>query len=89
VISSPAIESPRPQPKVAVVVPCFRVREKIVGVVESLIGRVDYIFAVDDKCPEKSGEWLRENCRHPSVKVVFHDSNQGVGGPWRRMRRWW
>jgi glycosyltransferase involved in cell wall biosynthesis len=83
VISSPAIESPLvalPRPKVAVVVPCYRVREKIVGVVESLIGRVDYIFAVDDKCPEKSGEWLRENCRHPSLRVLFHEVNQGVGG---------
>jgi len=83
VISSPAIESPLvalSQPKVAVVLPCYRVRDKIVGVVDSLIGRVDYIFAVDDHCPEKSGEWLRENCRHPSVKVLFHEENQGVGG---------
>jgi glycosyltransferase involved in cell wall biosynthesis len=51
-----------------------------VAVVESLIGQVDYIIAVDDKCPEKSGEWLRENCAHPSVKVLFHEENQGVGG---------
>lgn len=50
------------------------------AVVESLIGQVDYIIAVDDKCPEKSGEWLRENCAHPSVKVLFHEENQGVGG---------
>ena len=67
-------------PKVAVVIPCYRVREKIVGVVESLIGRVDYVFAVDDKCPEGSGAWLQDNCRHPSVRVIFHEINQGVGG---------
>ena len=82
-ISSPAIDSPPnplPHPKVAVVVPCYRVREKILGVVESLIGRVDYIFVVDDKCPEKSGEWVREKCGHPSVRVLFHETNQGVGG---------
>lgn len=82
-ISSPAIDFPPvalTHPKVAVVVPCYRVREKILGVVESLIGRVDYILVVDDNCPEKSGEWLREHCRHPSVRVLFHETNQGVGG---------
>jgi glycosyltransferase involved in cell wall biosynthesis len=78
VISSPAIEPSRA--RVAVVLPCYRVREKIVGVVESLIGRVDYIIAVDDQCPEKSGEWLREQCKHASVQVLFHAENQGVGG---------
>jgi glycosyltransferase involved in cell wall biosynthesis len=67
-------------PKVAVVVPCYRVKDKIVGVVESLIGHVDYIFAVDDKCPEQSGEWLRSQCSHPSLRVLFHETNQGVGG---------
>jgi len=65
---------------VAVVVPCFRVREKIVPVVESLIGRVDYIFVVDDKCPDDSGQWLATHCAHPSVRILFHDTNQGVGG---------
>jgi glycosyltransferase involved in cell wall biosynthesis len=78
VISSPAIDVPRA--RIAVVLPCYRVREKIVGVVESLIGRVDYIIAVDDQCPEQSGEWLREQCTHPSVRVLFHEVNQGVGG---------
>jgi glycosyltransferase involved in cell wall biosynthesis len=69
-----------PAPKVAVVLPCYRVKEKIVGVVESLIGRVDYIFAIDDQCPENSGEWLKANCQHPSLRVIFHEENQGVGG---------
>jgi dolichol-phosphate mannosyltransferase len=80
-ISSPYIENrPPAKPKVAVVLPCFRVKEKIAGVVESLIGQVDYIIAVDDKCPEKSGEWLLAQCKHPSLRVLFHDTNQGVGG---------
>lgn len=80
-ISSPAIDpAPVARPKVAVVVPCFRVREKIVPVVESLIGRVDYIFVVDDKCPDDSGQWLATHCAHPSVRILFHDTNQGVGG---------
>ena len=80
-ISLPAINPTRvSRPKVAAVLPCYRVREKIVGVVESLIGRVDYIIVVDDKCPEQSGEWLCEKCADPSVRVLFHQENQGVGG---------
>jgi dolichol-phosphate mannosyltransferase len=82
-VISTAIESPLvslPHPKVAVVLPCYRVKQKIVGVVESLIGKVDYIFAVDDKCPEESGAWLAQNCKDPSVRVLFHEVNQGVGG---------
>ncbi|MGA3172009.1 MAG: glycosyltransferase family 2 protein [Chthoniobacteraceae bacterium] len=81
-ISSPAIDSPavRARVRVAVVIPCYRVRDKIAGVVESLLGQVDYIFAVDDKCPEKSGEFLRDQCGHPSLHILFHETNQGVGG---------
>ena len=82
--SLPASDSPpialTRAPKVAVVIPCFRVREKVVAVVESLIGRVDYIFAVDDQCPEQSGQWLQQQCRHPALRVLFHEINQGVGG---------
>ena len=79
--SPPAIEPTLiARPKVAVVLPCFRVKEKIVGVVESLLSRVDYVIAVDDKCPEQSGAWLRENCQHPALTILFHEVNQGVGG---------
>jgi len=81
VISSPAIDpTSLSRPKIAVVLPCYRVREKIVAVVESLIDRVDYIFVVDDKCPENSGQWLTGHCQHPSIQILFHDTNQGVGG---------
>jgi glycosyltransferase involved in cell wall biosynthesis len=81
VTSSPAIDSPpATRLKVAVVLPCYRVRDQIVAVVESLIGRVDYIIAVDDQCPEQSGQWLRDHCAHPSLRVIHHEENQGVGG---------
>jgi glycosyltransferase involved in cell wall biosynthesis len=70
----------RDRPKIAVVIPCFRVREQILGVVESVLGLADFVFAVDDKCPESSGAFLRENCRDPKLAVLFHEANQGVGG---------
>lgn len=68
------------RPKVAVVIPCYRVRDKIVDVVDSVLGMVDFVIAVDDCCPEKSGEFLRKVHAEPKVTIVFHEQNQGVGG---------
>src|SRR5688572_2800449 len=70
----------RERPRIAIVIPCYRVRDKIVEVVASVVPIADAIFAVDDCCPEKSGEFLRENCADPKVTVLFHEKNQGVGG---------
>lgn len=66
--------------KVAVVLPCYRVRDKIVGVVNLLLEKVDYVIAVDDCCPEESGKFLQSQCSHPRLRIIFHEQNQGVGG---------
>jgi len=71
--------APRPL-RVGVVIPCYRVRHKIVGVVESVLEKVDAVFAVDDRCPEESGRFLRESVGDPRLTVLFHEVNQGVGG---------
>lgn len=75
---SEAVSSIRPA--IAVVLPCYRVKHKIVGVVESLLDHVDYIIAVDDCCPEQSGKHLQLQCSHPKLQILFHEQNQGVGG---------
>ena len=41
---------------------------------------VGTILVVDDACPEGSGELVRQQCRDPRVRVLFHDANRGVGG---------
>ena len=46
--------------KIAVVIPCYRVRDKIVDVVDSVLSIADFVIVVDDCCPEKSGEFLRK-----------------------------
>jgi glycosyltransferase involved in cell wall biosynthesis len=67
--------------RIAVVIPCYKVRSHIVDVVGELLERVDGIFVVDDKCPEGSGTLVQETFHgEPSVKVIFHHENQGVGG---------
>lgn len=66
--------------RVAVVIPCFRVREQVLDVIDSIGPEVGWIFAVDDACPEGSGRWISERCRDPRVRVLRHEVNQGVGG---------
>ena len=68
------------RPKIAVIIPCYRVHEKIVDVVASVLPVADFVIAVDDCCPEKSGEFLRGAQSDPKLTVLFHAENQGVGG---------
>jgi glycosyltransferase involved in cell wall biosynthesis len=66
--------------RIAVVIPCFRVRRSLRGVVESLPDWIDAIIVVDDACPEKSHEVLNDDPADPRVFLLRHESNQGVGG---------
>jgi glycosyltransferase involved in cell wall biosynthesis len=68
------------KPRIAVVIPCFRVKDKVLGVIEAIGPEVDSIICVDDACPENSGEFIREQTRDPRVVVLQHEKNQGVGG---------
>ena len=65
---------------VAVVIPCYRVRERVMGVLGRIGPEVDRIFVIDDACPEGSGRHVLEQCRDGRVEVLFHEVNQGVGG---------
>lgn len=64
----------------AVVVPCFRVRNHIVAVVQDALQFVDRVYVVDDCCPENSGQLVQESFTDPRVTVLRHAENQGVGG---------
>jgi glycosyltransferase involved in cell wall biosynthesis len=65
---------------VAVVIPCFRVRDRILPVLDTVPPEVTAIYVVDDACPEGSGEWVAAHCDDPRVRVLWHAANQGVGG---------
>jgi glycosyltransferase involved in cell wall biosynthesis len=66
--------------RVAVVIPCYRVRQHVLGVIDAIGGDVDAIFVVDDACPEKSGDLVATECRDPRVELLRHAENAGVGG---------
>lgn len=63
-----------------IVIPMFRVRSKIDHVIAKIPRWVEGVVAVDDKCPENSGDLIEAiNCDR-KIYVVRHDVNQGVGG---------
>ncbi|MFM5929935.1 MAG: glycosyltransferase family 2 protein [Novosphingobium sp.] len=66
--------------RIAAVLPCYRVADKVLGVIDRIGPECTAIYAVDDCCPEKSGEVITAQCRDPRVKVLRHEANQGVGG---------
>lgn len=66
--------------KVAVVIPCYRVKAKILEVIRSIGPEVHDILVVDDKCPEESGRYVAAQNRDERVKVLYHEVNKGVGG---------
>lgn len=65
---------------IAVVIPCYRVSNKIMEVLGKIGDEVKSIYIVDDDCPENSGLVVKNNCHDSRVTVVFHDRNRGVGG---------
>jgi dolichol-phosphate mannosyltransferase len=71
---------PSPKHKVAVVVPSYRVRNHILAVIESIPSYVAFIFVVDDKCPEATGDFVQSSCPDRRVQVLRNSENLGVGG---------
>ena len=64
---------------VAVVIPCYRVKSRILDVLSRIGPEVSRIFVIDDACPEGTGRLVQEQCSDPRVSVLQHAVNQGVG----------
>lgn len=62
------------------VIPSYKVKDHILGVIEKIGPEVSQIYVVDDCCPVKSGDFVRERCQDARVRVEYHAQNQGVGG---------
>lgn len=65
---------------VAVVIPCYEVRDHILEVLKKIGKEVDRIIVVDDACPESTGQLVVDKCDDRRVTVLFNDHNIGVGG---------
>jgi len=66
--------------KIAVAIPCYKVTQHVLGVIAAIGPEVIAIYAVDDACPEGSGQFILDNQHDTRVKVLFHAENRGVGG---------
>ena len=66
--------------KIAVVIPCFRVKNHILEVIQRIGPEVTSIYVIDDACPEGSGAFVREKSKDKRLRFIFHEENQGVGG---------
>ena len=66
--------------KVCVVLPCYNSGTMALDVISGIGPEVDYIVAVDDCCPHKTGKIIEEQCSDDRVSVIYNDVNLGVGG---------
>jgi dolichol-phosphate mannosyltransferase len=66
--------------KIAVVIPTYKARTHILGVIDSIGPDVARIYVVDDCCPDGSGDFVNANCKDDRVSVIKLTENQGVGG---------
>ncbi len=67
-------------PRVAVVIPSYKVIHSILGVLAEIGPEVSRIYVVDDCCPDGSGDLVEKSCNDARIMVIRHRENQGVGG---------
>ena len=69
-----------PNLRIAVVIPSYRVRDRIVDVIGGIGSEVCAVYVVDDACPDGTGAYVEERCGDGRVVVLRNERNQGVGG---------
>jgi dolichol-phosphate mannosyltransferase len=67
-------------PIITVVIPAFKVKKQILGVIGSIGKEVKHIIVIDDSCPELTGEYINKHNLDERVQVISHEVNTGVGG---------
>lgn len=80
VLSGPVQNIEEKSPRIAVVIPCYRVRRQILDVLKGIGAEVNWIYVVDDCCPERTGDFVRQQFADQRVKVLENSENLGVGG---------
>lgn len=65
---------------IAVVIPCYKVKNHILRLISQVGFEVNAIYVIDDCCPEMTGAYVQKECIDSRVKVIFHSKNKGVGG---------
>lgn len=66
--------------RIGVVMPCYKVGNKILDVLRQMPPEVERIYVIDDACPEGSGNLTRKSQVDARIVVITHAVNKGVGG---------
>ena len=67
-------------PKVAVVIPCYKVSKNLKSVLNEIGPEVTFIYCVDDNCPEESWKTAESIANNDSrIRVIRREKNGGVG----------
>jgi len=71
----------RTHAKLAVVIPCYRVKRHLGDVLGRIGPEVSAIYCIDDACPDGSWTVAQDAMPHdPRIRLIHHASNLGVGG---------
>ena len=65
---------------IVAVVPCYRETSQVLCVLKKFDETISHILVIDDACPDKTGDLVREQTNDPRIEIIVHDFNQGVGG---------
>ncbi|MDR1243840.1 MAG: glycosyltransferase family 2 protein [Endomicrobium sp.] len=68
--------------KTAVIIPCYKTKKFILPIVHNVLSMKEVwrLYIVDDCCPEKTGEYVKENIQDTKLMILFNNENLGVGG---------
>ena len=66
--------------KISIVIPSYKVKKHIVGVLKQIPKFVWRIYVIDDACPENTGNYVLSNFTDSRITVICNKINQGVGG---------
>ena len=55
--------------EIAVVIPTYKARNHILGVINEIGPEVARIYVVDDCCPDGSGDFVAANCKNNRVSI--------------------
>jgi len=64
---------------IAVVIPSYKAKSKILDVIRDIGDQVKKIYVVDDACPQATGKHVEQACLDDRVVVLYHVKNLGVG----------
>ena len=64
--------------RIAVAIPCYKVTQHVLHVIEAIGPEVETIYAVDDACPDHNGQFIDKPNVYPRVRVLFTPENRSL-----------